>query len=156
MSTSDSAPNGHHLVVFVSISGSLPSLVSPILDALQLDRVVPYVYQGVPPPTEDIVSNVYVEARSDFFASSVLLLILASDGPGTVTDDWTLDPADERVGRDLEVRLYAVESSHVEGDRIPESWFDARRIPVSRVNNPEQLPALVARDVVRLWGAPLN
>jgi hypothetical protein len=146
-----------HRSVFVGIAKSLPvGLVVTILDALQLPGITPNVYRGVSLPAGDVVTSSYVEVRNDLLASDLAVLVLATDGRGHVSNDWTLGFVHELASRGIDIWVYLVPSVVSEADLVSESLIRVEQTQVRSLSAADDVPQALAAAVLNRFGdAPM-
>jgi hypothetical protein len=140
--------------IFVSIAKPLPTdLVPSLLDALQLDGIEPFVYHGVPKPAGQIVTSVFVEARDELLASDAAFLILATDGSGQISDDWSLSFLPELQRNRVPVFVYLIVSSGVGKEPVAQSTLDRETIRLKILANIGDVTATVTADAISQFGS---
>jgi hypothetical protein len=139
--------------VFVSIARPFkPDLVFLIRDALQLPGITPNVYYGIKKPVGDVVRSPYVEARGELLAADIAFLVLATDGAGQLSDDWTLDFLNQLEQAGIVVVVYLVRSDVSGTDCVSESAIDIPTANVRTVPLVDDVPDMIAAEVVHRFG----
>lgn len=151
------APPGHMasasgpLSVFVNIGKPLPpTLVWSLLDSLQLPGVTPRAYHGVPPPVGQTVSSTYIEARNELLTSDVVVLVLATDSYGHVSDDWSLSFIRNVKERGAGTHAYLVLSAERSIQWLSWSEFQPHATTVTSLASAEDVVSVVSNDIATL------
>lgn len=133
-------------------------MFASLLFGLQLPGLEPCVYFGSPKPAGDLSSSTYVEARRDLLVARALLLVLAADNAGQVSDDWTFEFLPHLVGNATPVFVYLIPTSPAfPGTRwVLESTLQYAGVNIRLVADPADLLALVLADVRALMASGRN
>lgn len=153
MAQSDSPdPSTSHLAsayrVFVSIAADLRlELVSEVKNRLRQEGLLPSVYRGVKRPPAGEGSTALHGAVDDLYKAQILVILVASNLSGAVSDDWALEELPAFISYNRPALIFLV-PAEVHGKNVPESKVRNLGASVVRILvDDDRLPDELAKSV---------
>jgi len=107
-------------------------------------------------PVGETLTSVYIEARNELLSADVVALVLASDGSGRVSNDWSLAFVRNVRERGAKVNVYLVLRDEPSIEWTSWTEMNIQATSVTSAATAEDVVPMLTRDIVRLVGGTTN